>query len=200
MLTYKIDEKREYDDVLLQTLRAHNKREVGLRPYEERIFYVYKEDTLVAGAKTSLSWDWVSPWNFFYQDKDALFALMNELVRYYKGRAVGINTSSFVDFVVEDFLAYGYEDSGYMNGFYQGKDKISLQLRSWETKDLEHDYKIVHVKEELKEEEANWQILFHDFIESCDFKMDSEEVQVVCLDDEDFVGGVMGYIQFGMFT
>jgi len=198
MYAYIIDQKREYDDILLETLRAHNKKEVGVRPYEERIFYVYKEGKLVASAKTSLSWDWVSPWNFFYEDQDALFALMNELVRYYKGRAVGINTSSFVDFIIEDFLAYGYEDSGHMNSFYQGKDKVSLQLRSWETKDLEHDYKIVHVKEELKEEKEEWQRHFDQFIKRCGFAMDSKEIQVVCLDGEEFVGGVMGYIQFGM--
>jgi GNAT superfamily N-acetyltransferase len=198
MLNYIVDEKRMYDEVLLESLRSYNTSQVGQRPYEERVFYVYKDGNLLASAKTSLSWDWVSPYNFFYKDEDSLFALLNEIVRFYKGRAVGINTSSFVDFVIHDLLAYGFKDAGRMKNFYQGKDRVALQLRDWQTKQVKEDYKIVHVKETLEEEKESWQNLFDDFIHRCAFPMETEEVQVVCLDGDDFVGGVMGYIQFGM--
>ncbi|MGS0972236.1 MAG: hypothetical protein ACVCEJ_03190 [Candidatus Izemoplasmataceae bacterium] len=81
-LQYKVDKSRTYDDVLLKHLRAHNVSQVGERYVEKRVFYVYQNDELIASAKTNMFWDWVSPYEVFYKDRDSLFALMNEIVRY----------------------------------------------------------------------------------------------------------------------
>lgn len=195
-LQYMVDNEGKYDEVLLKHLRAHNVSQVGERYVEKRVFYVYQNDELVASAKTNLFWDWVSPYEFFYKDQDSLFALMNEIVRYFKGLAVGINTSSFVAFVIKDLLAYGFVDTGRMNRFYQGNDKVSLELRSWETKEINSDYLIVHAKEEVDEVKDLWQSQFDAFIKRCDFSLDYVTHQIVCVDGEEFVGGVLGYKQF----
>lgn len=189
-IKYVFDQKRRYDDELITHLRQYNIQFTGNKPHEKRFFYVKKNKELRGAISVSFSWDWVTIKSFYYHSTEALAVLVKAIWEKYGHQAVGIKFFTPVKETFEDFIQVGFVAT---NVVETTNKTIYYYADLYDCKtDLPKDYQIIHSQEEL---EKYIPLLKHHvttYEEKYQVPQMQSELQLIALDQDQFVGGVRG--------
>lgn len=194
-LNYIEDPTCRYEAVLDQSLELYNQSVVTPTPPLRHVVYVFEDHRLVAGMTTSLGWDWVNLDAFFYETTDQLKLMIGDVCHAYKDKAVGIFMSSFVDFVIDDFLVAGFNALGEIKDIPKGRKKVGLALRDLAGFAKTSD-RLTVSDTWLKAHDQAFREGLGAFIRRGDYDATLQDLCYVCLDDGAFVGGVLGFLRF----
>ena len=140
--------------------------------------------------------DWCHIKNIFYEDKEVLKALMNNVKNYYKGKVEGIQFSSVIPKRVEDFKSIGFYEQGKLEGMPSGGENVFL---------LNKDFSLYDIEETYEKKASSWPIdPYHKKMKkenkkirkSLNFTSEVVDIQYVVLDNDVFIGGIYGNFQY----
>ncbi len=192
MIRYIKDVDRIYDDEFICHLRQYNMQYTGPKVHEKRYFYVLDNKELKASVSVSYSWDWVTIKTFFYLSKVYLRTLIESVWDYYKDQAVGIKFFTAVKETLGDFVDAGFIPTKTLETaskkVYYYADLCQLEQRH------STQYEVIHREEALEEFSAIAQASFQAYKERYQLNDDSEEIQIVALDDDKFAAGIRAQI------
>ncbi len=185
---FETKEKKHLDDLLFH-LRAHNKSFTGEKVSEQNYIYVLKNDVLLGGCKSVLSWDWVGLNDVFYENIEVLKALVAKACSLYKEKTVGLKLITKDESKHKDFLELGFLDQGSVTTspkrgthYFSDIEELTFtDFRGFHTissKDIINEYDII-----MKKKSEEYKRKFHE--------MDAvEELLYVAYDEDIFVGGI----------
>lgn len=193
-IIYKRDDNLMYKKDILAGLVAFNKTFAGDAPSRIMNIYVLDNGKLVGACHTEEEWNWLYILSVFYQDKNVLKVMMNELYKYFHDKVEGIIYESHINESISEFKEAGFETLGIMENKPMGFDSHVLINKNQTEKQVSHNFevKVLDEKHEayskILEEKENAYNEEHNIDET------TINIEYVALDNDKFVGGVFGYI------
>lgn len=193
MIKYMIDKESKYMDDILNHLRNYNRNFTGEKKSISRCFYLVEDDCLKVGVNTTLAWDWVMIEDIVYDNSTNLQEVIATICETFKGDAVGIRYSSRFVEAVETFKDIGFKEisctkySPLMSNYY------IMEYRDLDSKLIVNNKVLV---QEDKNEQYN-EIIIENTKQlklKYNVKDKNEDLIIVALDNDDFVGGVHGIV------
>lgn len=195
-LTYMTDPKGAYAKRIMDGLVEFNLRATGSIRRERRYIYVFSGENMVSGATISFGWDWVHLLEYFYAFREALFPLLSNAFEAYEDEAIGSILSLTDSDMVEDFEQAGFKIVGRIKDIPKGGYRTTLANRPLHPLAYKGDYRIISSTEPIKAYDVVFKEKADRFAEEHALKDRSEKrLSHVCLDQDVFVGGVVGKIE-----
>ncbi|XMB86765.1 GNAT family N-acetyltransferase [Mycoplasmatota bacterium WC44] len=193
MIKYIHDKESIYMSDILKHLRSYNTSFTGDKTQLTNYFYVTDNNELVGYIETSLSWDWVSLGDMFYENIEVLRHLLYTVCEKYRNISVGINIRSTEKTRVEEFISLGFELSGIVEGTlktenYYYADLLSFDIHSDLNLDVIMREEMIEKFDEILREKNKI------YNKKDNLSRESEDYMIVALDNDVFVGGVQGVI------
>jgi len=195
-IKYIKDTNFEYNQDIVNNLQNYNKNQSGYGDKDYRDFYVFEDDQLVGACHTKLYADWCDIHGLYYDNIDVLKTIVNDIKKYYKGKVVGISFETVLNQRVEDFEEIGFSNEGKLEDMPKGNDKVFLKDMDFTEIDVDIDYESKSSKEPMKVHAKVWKEEIKKFRESLDFSTEKIDLQYVVLDNDKFVGGIYGHVQY----
>lgn len=186
MFTYLEDKNKQYDAIIKKHLKAYNEKFTGKQVYQEKYLYALNNHSELIGALVIYYfWDWMSIGKVFYNDLNVL----KDLVFTSKGlikEAIGIKLFTPVKERYSDFLSVGFID----NGQVPMTDTLTYYHAYF--KELDHDpvHKIIICEAPINDYQKAFEKHTRAFNEKHGIKGALGQYDLVCLDNDQFVGGV----------
>ena len=194
MIEYKFTDDTEYSQKILHTLRSYNRTFTGGVEPESLYIYVVRKDKLVGALKVGYFWDWVSVGDAFYEDTDILKTLMQEAWKYYGKKAIGIKLFTPVKSRYDDFVRVGFEPITVVKNM-GNSDYYYADLHTFDYHEhndhIISDSEPIQTYQEILEAETKAFKAQHN-INGC-----QDTIQIVALNQGEFVGGVQGEVYDG---
>ncbi|QWC00182.1 GNAT family N-acetyltransferase [Mycoplasmatota bacterium] len=190
------DKDFKYNKNIKDSLHAYNRSQTGYREKDYQHFYVFDDDKLLGACHTKMASDWCDIKNIFYEDKDVLKALLNDIKNYYQGRVEGIKFNSVLPSRVDDFKSLDFIVKGKLKDMPSGGENVFL---------LTTNFTIYGTEEKYEKKSTSWPIDdYHEKMKkenkkirkSLNFSSEVVDIQYVVLDDDQFVGGIYGNFQY----
>lgn len=184
MINYNYYETKTHRSLILKPLQDYNVVFTGVRPEEDRYFYVIEENKLIGSIYANLSWDWVTLDNIYYINIDVLQLLLSKVCFYFKDKASGILYDGYDLDIIDDFLKIGFNHEGKI-------DKTSKLSEHYFISNMRFDIVSnleLNVVETSKIDEA----LDKDLKECKNNKEENSKTDLIIIakDNEKFIGGV----------
>lgn len=193
------DKELKYKSEVLKYLREYNKSKTGPREQDSFNVYLFQGNKLIAGITTEYSWDWVYITTYFYEDINILNILVNELKKYYKGKQVAICTSTSIPEIQKEYYELGFQNMGEITNMPKGFNHAFIVDYVSKPIDIDHKYTIKTSNELIDEYKDEYNELFNQYFEMHLNKYGMSNIKIekefVCLEKEEFVGGVYGYLK-----
>jgi len=187
MIRYIYEETLEQRPEIVKHLQAYNIVFTGVRPSEDRYFYVLENKKLVGAIKTNLGWDWVTLDNIYYQNIEILEFLFSVVCRYYKSKSSGILYHDEESNELDDFRKIGFSFEGMIDATPLCKDYYYVSNTTFDiTSNLK--LKIIDSKEkdETLDKIHQRKLKKNDLLKT--------DLIVIAKDNNEFVGGVHGVV------
>jgi len=193
-ISYKRDDKLEYKRKVIDGLVAYNNTFAGGAFADTANVYVFEDGKLVGGCHTELEWNWIFVEAIFYQSQEVFMKIMNELYKYYKGKAEGILVESYIDERIEDYKAAGFEVLGVFSDKPVGKESHIMASREMNIIPIDCSYEVEVMKEknESHAKTVNEQVKAYN--EKLKIDETKIEIEYNAFDQDKLVGGVYGYL------
>lgn len=189
MINYIYDETVEQRPLILKHLQAYNIVHTGVRPLEDRYFYVTEGKKLVGAIYTHLGWDWVTFSKVYYENIDILKLLLSKICLYFKDIASGITYDGDNLTKINDLYQIGFIQSGIIKKTPKLKE---YHICTHTTFDILSDLESEILESSKKDDELD-KLLSEKMYE--DDKKIKTDMIFIAKDDDTFVGGVHGVIK-----
>ena len=134
----------------------------------------------------------------YYNDIDVLFALMNEIKKYYQNKVEGIKFNSVIEERVADFKQAGFIQKGKLNNMPEENENVFLLDKDFKTIELdnENDFESKSSRKPIYkfDKELNKQV--KKIRNNLDFSTETIDIQYVVLEGDKFIGGIFANIQY----
>lgn len=197
MITYTTAKDPAYDEQIRDALREHNLRFTGPVEFASSYIYALEGDALVGALGVRFFWDWVTIGDAYYQSVAVLRAMVQKAWQSYRERAVGIKFFTPVESRLADFVAAGFTPTATIP-YGETKTYYYADLCSM-AQDRPHGYRVVAHAEPIPAYQAVLDRHTRDFMRLHGISDEYDEIQVVALDGETFVGGVQGEVYEDIF-
>lgn len=193
-IVYINDTELKYVTSVREGLQAYNKIYTGETKQYKQNFYAFSNGKLVGSIYSTSGWDWIYIEKMFYNNINVLKSLIFSVLEYYKGKAFGILYNSYSESRLKDLYKVGFISTGFLNDMPKGYENHFLlcdintliepsKINMESYTDINEEYsKIVEEKNES-------------FIEGKNISKDKIELNVVALDNKEFIGGLYGFIK-----
>jgi ribosomal protein S18 acetylase RimI-like enzyme len=186
MYKYLEDKNKNFDPSIKKHLMAYNEKFTGKQTYKEKYIYSLDENQELLGALTIYYfWDWASIGQVFYKNLDALKDMI------YRSKdllddLVGLKLFTPVSSKFHDFIQAGFVDNGqihmtksltYYHAYYKGLDHKLIYNVLTEDKPVEKYQSILDERTK-------------DFNHKYGITGPKSHYDLVCLDNDKFIGGV----------
>ncbi|AIO19581.1 putative acetyltransferase [Candidatus Izimaplasma bacterium HR1] len=108
MIKYIYEENLKNRPELSKHLVEYNTVFTGVRPTEDRYFYIKENGRLVATIHASLGWDMITLEDIYYERIELLNHLLSAISKYFKGKASGILYQGEESKTINDFYTIGF--------------------------------------------------------------------------------------------
>jgi GNAT superfamily N-acetyltransferase len=189
MITYDFLETLEQRPLIVKYLQEYNLTFTGIRPSEDRYFYVLDDKKLRGAIYAHLGWDWVTLSKIYYEDIETLRLLLSKISLHFKGKAEGISFDSDNILRLNDFYKIGFNHEGTIEKTPNSKEK---HITSHTTFDIASDTLLAVIQK--SEIDSNLDKELENKLSSIE---DEKKTDVIILakDNGSFVGGVHGEIR-----
>ncbi len=189
-MRFIISNEEKYTKVIFEHLLKYNKSKLGSRQYYGKSFYLVQDDTLLAGANTFLSWDWIDINEIYYQNKEQLKQLLTSIYSAYGDHFVGVKFDSNIKPIADDLIDIGFKLIETIKFSPLMTDYFFLEMKNLVT---EVDCKDVLVSDN-QIETYNKEIIdtFSRFKKEYKVKDTDSELCISLYDKEKFIGGIVG--------
>ncbi|MDC0558824.1 GNAT family N-acetyltransferase [Candidatus Izimaplasma bacterium] len=194
-IKYIDDNELKYKKNVLDGLQAYNNTQTGVKEFHIKHYYILDEDRLVGAFSGILAWDWIYFGDLFYQNPYVLKSMINHLSKNYMDKAVGMMYYTFVKERKDDFIDCGFHVKSTLPNMPKGQTTSFLYNTEYEYLNIKQSFKILEFDEinkdynEILKEEVELYKKQHNI------SVKKIELEFVALDDDQFVGGVYGYIE-----
>lgn len=185
-----IDEALRFKNQVRETLIQYNLPFTGIRPTDTYHVYVLSHGILVGYMRSEMGWDYVSFPFYYYADLEVLKVMLDKIDNHYRNKACGIKLPLSNEQDYNAFVTIGFKEAGRLSYNPDGWTKYILQYGFEGVNHPSYPFTVYTSKDPLEEYER--EIALHKIPES-----DKQEVVIAAFDDEDFLGGVYGYLQNG---
>lgn len=190
------DKELKYKDILEKRLEVFNENITGVRDYDQKHLYLFRNSNLIAYVDVEYTWDWIIIRKIYYQDLEALKQIMLNLKNKYN-KAVGIQIKLWDKKVITDFKNTNFNISGIFKDMPLGYDRFVLTLYLDKVINNKNNFTYRFIdKEDPKYIDYLSNIKIFPNQSLADAK---KELSYICLDNEKFVGGFHGYFQMNYF-
>jgi GNAT superfamily N-acetyltransferase len=195
-IEYINDHNLHYNKEIINSLQKFNISQRGYREKDFQHFYVFEDDTLMGVCHSKLASDWCHIENIYYQDKDVLKALLNDLIDYYDQRMLGIQFNTIIPQRVEDFKSLDFIEKGSLKDMPEGGENVFLILKDHHLYETDNDYHIASSNQPIKEHSKIMKAKNRAIRKKLKYSSEKVDVQYVVLADGQFIGGIYGNIQY----
>lgn len=189
-MNYIIDEELVYKDQVRQTLIQYNLPFTGIRPTDTYNIYVLSDGVLVGFLFSEMGWDYVSFPSYYFTDQSVLDVMMEKIHYHYKNKASGIKLPLSKERDYNAFILAGFKEAGKLSYNPDGADKYILRYGFEGVKSTPHSYMVYTAKDPIDEYEC-------EVSKHTKMQPEKEEVVIAAFNNDTFVGGVYGYLQYG---
>jgi N-acetylglutamate synthase-like GNAT family acetyltransferase len=190
------DHNLYYNKEIINRLQKFNISQRGYREKDFQHFYVFEDDNLIGVCHTKLASDWCHIVNIYYQDKDVLKALLNDLIVYYDQRMIGVQYQTIIPQRVEDFTSLNFERKGALKDMPEGGENVFLILKDYQLYETDNDYHMASTDRPIKEHSKIMKAKNRAIRKKLNYSSEKVDVQYVVLTDGQFIGGIYGNIQY----
>jgi N-acetylglutamate synthase-like GNAT family acetyltransferase len=192
-----IDDKEfKYNEDIIKGLQAYNRSQTGYREKDKQNFYVCDGDEVIGACHSKMASDWCHIKRIYYKNVDVLKNLLNDVKEYYKGKVEGIQFSSVLPTLVEDFKTLGYIEKGRLEDMPEGGENVFLLSTDFMPYETSKEYDIQSTEERIEQYDNILKQENRKLRKSLNFSSETVDVQFVVLDNGKFVGGIYGNFKY----
>ena len=188
-MNFIVSNEEKYTKVIFEHLLKYNKSKLGERYYYGKSFYIVKEDKLLAGANTFLSWDWVSINEIYYQNQEQLRELLSSIFTTYQDHFVGVKFDSNIKVIADDLIDVGFKLIDTIKFSPLMTDYFYLEMRDFKQKVSCEDMIVFDKKIEKYDEEISNS--FSKFKNDYNVREVQSELCISLYDQDKFIGGIV---------
>lgn len=188
MITYSYYETLEQRPLILKHLQAYNLAFTGVRPSEDRYFYVVDGNGLKGAIYAHLGWDWITLSNIYYENTDLLQLLLAKVCLHFKDKASGISYDSDDMERLNDFYKVGFKNDGKIEKTPKTKEK---HISSNTVFDIISDSKLSVIELSIVDDVLDKELKE---IVKLEVKKNKTDLIFIASNNDEFVGGVHGEI------
>ncbi len=190
------DKTFKYNDEIIKKLNAFNRSQAGYREKDKQNFYVCLDDKILGVCHTKMASDWCHIKKIYYEDKEALKMVLNDIKRYYHQKVEGIQFNSRIPEIVADFKALGFIEKGRLEAMPSDLDNVFLLNTDFKPYTTKHHYSVESTAKNIPAYDKKMAIENKQLRQSLNFSSETVDVQFVALDDTTFIGGIYGNYQY----
>ena len=192
MITYKLDSSKQYDEMIKHTLRSYNQQFTGAVAFEARYIYALKNDTVIGALMIRYFWDWATVGDVYYADLDVLKAMIQNAWQHFEKKAVGLMFFTPVKTRFNDFLKAGFKHIATIDDI--GSSTYYHAQFDAKKQDTTASYPMVVNNEPIDRYQKVLDAHTPKFTQLHQIHGKSEDIQIVALQNNQFVGGVQGEV------
>ncbi len=189
MITYTYDETLEQRPLIVKHLQAYNIVHTGIRPLEDRYFYVIEDNKLVGAIYANLGWDWVTFSKMYYKNIEILRLLLSKICFYFKGKASGITYDGDDISRLKELYQIGFVQNGIIQKTPKSKE---CHICTHTTFDIFSDLDLETIESSNKDGLLDSKLNEKFFKDEKELKID---LIFIAKENDIFVGGVHGVIK-----
>lgn len=197
MITYTTAKDPAYDEQIKHALREHNLRYTGPVEFASSYIYALEGDALAGALGVRFFWDWVTVGDAYYQSVTVLRAMIEKAWQTYRERAVGIKLFTPIESRFADFVEAGFTPTATIT-YGETKTYYYADLCSPD-QGQPHGYEVAAHAEPIPAYQVILDRHTRDIMRLHGISDEYDEIQVVALDGQTFVGGVQGEVYDDIF-
>ena len=188
-MKYIIDKELKYVKDITKHLARYNVSYTGVRPTDEAYIYVLNNKALIGVLIIKLKWDCVFLNEYFYSNIDVLKLMLSKVCELYKEKAKAIRVSTDVLERINDFKELKFEIEGILQTSTKTSKKYYFAYYKFDI-ESNSNFEVIIKKDPILEYESIFKERLVKFREENKISIKKEELEIVALRNNNFVGGV----------